>query len=187
MKKLYTIPDTFSTTAKPGEGAPTQLFHGYPGNFREDCGDGAFLRPWQLQSAGPQVLLNIDLGSNAYNDKDRKETIPTWIPPDYIERLNQTIGLAPAVGVEEAARLGIKWGKIEAIPDLGGARGDGDGVLWEQREIPGKGIGVIALKDFDTGDLILCERPMMIPRTVRLLMFVVIICLLKVKSSNLFQ
>lgn len=97
---------------------------------------------WDLQDAGPQDLVNIDLGSNAYNDKDRKETIPAWIPPDYIELLNEKIGPAPAVGVEEATRLGIKWGKIEPLPDLGGVCGDGDGVLWEQKKYREKVLGL---------------------------------------------
>lgn len=171
MKKLYTIPDSFSATVIPGEDAPTQLFHGYSDNPRENLPNRLWEQPWELQDAGPQVLLNIDLGSNAYNDKDHKETIPAWIPPDYIEHLNETIGPAPDVGVEEAARLGIKWGKIEALPDLGGVRGDGDGVLWEQKEILGKGNGVIALKDFDTGDLIIGERPVMLSRLVRPFIF----------------
>ena len=117
---------------------------------------------FQVRGLGHHILLNLDLGPNAKNGESGREKIPTWINADQIEFLNNLVGPPPPCGVEEADRIGKMWGNIEAGPNLGGPRRDGEGVLWEMKEIPGKGRGLFALRDFGVGDLIISERPIQI-------------------------
>jgi hypothetical protein len=117
---------------------------------------------FHIRALGHHVLLNFDLGPNAKNGESGRDRIPIWITDDHIEFLNNLVGPPPPCGVEEADRIGKMWGNIQAGPDLGGPRRDGEGVLWEMKDISGKGRGLFALRDFVDGDLIISERPIQI-------------------------
>jgi hypothetical protein len=164
-QKLYETPRNFSTILARGPDAPPQKFRGLvddplneyfknPLNIKQELFD--------LRGLGHHILLNLDLGPNAKNGETGREKIPTWINADQIELLNNLVGPPPPCGVEEADRIGKMWGNIEAGPNLGGPRRDGEGVLWEVKEVPGKGRGLFALRDFAVGDLIISERPIQI-------------------------
>jgi hypothetical protein len=164
-EKLYEMPRNFSTTLAKGPNAPPQSFRGLVNDPFEECLKNpqyANLDRFHVRGLGHHVLLNLDLGPNAKNGESGREKIPTWINADQIEFLNNLVGPPPSCGVEEADRIGIMWGNIEAGPDLGGPRRDGEGVLWEMKDIPGKGRGLFALRDFVDSDLIISERPIQI-------------------------
>jgi hypothetical protein len=164
-QKLYEMPRNFSTIPAKGPNAPPQSFRGPMDDpFKEypKYPQTTKLESFQVRALGHHVLLNLDLGSNAKNGESGREKIPTWINADHIEFLNNLVGPPPSGGVEEADRIGKMWGNVEAGPDLGGPRRDGEGVLWEMREVPGKGRGLFALRDFADGDLIISERPIQI-------------------------
>jgi hypothetical protein len=167
--KLYEMPRNFSTILAKGPNAPPQSFRGRMDDpMKEYLKDPQYanLEPFMVRGPGHHVLLNLDLGPNAKNGESGREKIPTWIYADHIEFLNNLVGPPPSCGVEEAERIGKMWGNIGAGPDLGGPRRDGEGVLWEVKEVPGKGKGLFALRDFVDGDLIISERPIQImPKT----------------------
>jgi len=164
-QKLYEMPRNFSAILAKGPDAPLQSFRGRLDDpikeYNENPPD-IKLEPFQIRGAGHHVLLNLDLGPKAKNGENGREKIPTWITIDHLEFLNNLVGPSPPCGVEEADRIGKMWGNIEAGPDLGGPRRDGEGILWEMKEIPGKGRGLFALRDFAVGDLIISERPIQI-------------------------
>jgi hypothetical protein len=164
-RRIYEMPRNFSTILAKGPDAPLQRFRGPMDDpvkeYLKDSPD-IKLDLFQVRRLGHHVLLNLDLGPNAKNGESGREKIPTWIYADQIDLLNNLIGPAPPCGVEEADRVGKMWGCIEPGPDLGGPRRDGEGVLWEMKEIPGKGKGLFSLRDFTVGDLIISERPIQI-------------------------
>jgi hypothetical protein len=169
---LYCLPDYYSTQLITGPDAGPQKFAGAfedpgIGYWRQNPSDSRTrFQPSTIMSMGPHVLLNLDLGSNAQNGESGREKIPMWITTDQIDILNDLVGPAPPEGVEAADKAGKKWGNVLPGPDLGGPRRDGEGVLWELRNVQGKGFGLFALRDIGIGELVLSERPIQIMPTV---------------------
>lgn len=138
---IYDIPTTISTTHIAGQDAPIQTF-GLPTSDPADV----------LKEA--LILLNLDLGPNS----GQKDKIPMWIYPKSVEMLNQM------VGTPEDSKA---WGEIQAIPNLGGLNGTGEGVLWGINNVEHKGMGVFALETMELGDLIISERSILITLAVK--------------------
>lgn len=153
--QLYQLPTSYSTVPQAGQDAPIQLFRGTYDNPTRQSPGLLHVDEYLIKGGGPHVLLNLDLGPNA----KQTDKIPMWTYPDSLPMVNAIVG---------KAKPGAQWGTIKPLPDLGGENGSGKGVRWVVKEVENKGMGLVSLQKLNAGDVVVCERPILVAPTVRI-------------------